>query len=122
MGVSDCGTKAWLCCMTESRSARRSPSTDEHRVGYISPRSPIVLRLRAKPDSVTQTVLEIPQAARGMSLSPPRRPTSRWTRLAITVAGASARVGLMAGSRAASAQGPSVHIDVRDSRARWGAI
>ena len=42
MGVSDCGTKTWLCCMTESRSARRSTSTDVHRVGYISSRSPVV--------------------------------------------------------------------------------
>ena len=91
---------------------------------------------------MTQTVLETPQAARGKSLSPPRGPTSRWTRLAIMVAGQSACVRLMAGAQAAehverehpdpiggvgidhatSAHGPFVHIDVRGTRARWGAM
>lgn len=91
---------------------------------------------------MTQTVLETPQAARGKSLAPRRRPPSRWARLAITVVRASACVTLVAGSQAAehvdrehpdliggvgiyhatSAHGTFVHIDVRGTRARWGAM
>ena len=59
----------------------------------------IVVGWSDKPTAVTQYTLETPQAAREASSSPRRREHARWTRLAITVAGAFACAGLLAFAR-----------------------
>lgn len=55
--------------------------------------------MSVKPDSVTQKILEIQPAAQENASSPRRHKQTRWTRLAISVAGASACAGLMAFAR-----------------------